>query len=105
MPKASTGDKDRFRGLVESIAVVPGVEIKPMCGQVGAFVNGSKFAGLSWFDDRRQARPRSQRGKALLSGAPNRRTSRPEARLLAEICHPSRGGHAQGTTGSAHRGG
>jgi TfoX/Sxy family transcriptional regulator of competence genes len=46
MPKASTEDKDRFRGLVESVVVVPGVEIKPMFGQLGAFVNGNMFAGL-----------------------------------------------------------
>jgi TfoX/Sxy family transcriptional regulator of competence genes len=46
MPKATEADKDRFRGLMESIAAVPGVEVKPMFGQLGAFVNGNMFAGL-----------------------------------------------------------
>jgi len=46
MPKAAEADKDRFRSLVESIDVVPGVEVKPMFGQLGAFVNGNMFAGL-----------------------------------------------------------
>ena len=46
MPKATEADKDRFRSLIESIAAVPGVEVKPMFGQLGAFVNGNMFAGL-----------------------------------------------------------
>jgi TfoX/Sxy family transcriptional regulator of competence genes len=46
MPKATDADKDRFRGLVESISGLPGVEVKPMFGQLGAFVNGNMFAGL-----------------------------------------------------------
>ena len=43
MPKATDADKDRFRSLV---ADAPGVEVKPMFGQLGAFVNGNMFAGL-----------------------------------------------------------
>ncbi|WP_249424063.1 TfoX/Sxy family protein [Nocardioides coralli] len=43
MPKASDADKDRFRSLVTP---VPGVEVKPMFGQLGAFVHGNMFAGL-----------------------------------------------------------
>jgi TfoX/Sxy family transcriptional regulator of competence genes len=46
MPKATEADKDRFRGVVDSIAGVPGVQVKPMFGQLGAFVNGNMFAGL-----------------------------------------------------------
>jgi TfoX/Sxy family transcriptional regulator of competence genes len=46
MPKASDADKDRFRDLVETVAHIPGVEVKPMFGQLGAFVNGNMFAGL-----------------------------------------------------------
>jgi TfoX/Sxy family transcriptional regulator of competence genes len=46
MPKAAEADKDRFRSLIESITAVPGVEVKPMFGQLGAFVNGNMFAGL-----------------------------------------------------------
>ena len=43
MPKHSDEDKARFRGLV---AERPGVEVKPMFGSLGAFVNGNMFAGL-----------------------------------------------------------
>jgi len=43
MPKATDADKDRFRSLVPDL---PGVEVKPMFGQLGAFVNGNMFAGL-----------------------------------------------------------
>ena len=43
MPKATDRDKDRFRSLVSAVA---GVEVKPMFGQLGAFVNGNMFAGL-----------------------------------------------------------
>jgi TfoX/Sxy family transcriptional regulator of competence genes len=46
MPKATEADKDRFRSLIASIGAVPGVEVKPMFGQLGAFVNGNMFAGL-----------------------------------------------------------
>ena len=43
MPKASDADKDRFRALVP---LREGVEIKPMFGNLGAFVHGNMFAGL-----------------------------------------------------------
>ncbi len=43
MPKATDEDKARFRSLVTEGA---GVEVKPMFGQLGAFVNGNMFAGL-----------------------------------------------------------
>jgi len=43
MPKATDEDKDRFR---EYVAPVAGAEVKPMFGQLGAFVNGNMFAGL-----------------------------------------------------------
>jgi TfoX/Sxy family transcriptional regulator of competence genes len=43
MPKATDEDKARFRALVTD---APGVEVKPMFGQLGAFVNGNMFAGL-----------------------------------------------------------
>ena len=43
MPKATDADKDHFRSLVPEL---PGVEVKPMFGQLGAFVNGNMFAGL-----------------------------------------------------------
>jgi TfoX/Sxy family transcriptional regulator of competence genes len=43
MPKATEEDKAWFRSLVPD---APGVEVKPMFGQLGAFVNGNMFAGL-----------------------------------------------------------
>ena len=43
MPKASDADKARFRSLVPDL---PEIVIKPMFGNLGAFVNGNMFAGL-----------------------------------------------------------
>ena len=43
MPKHSDEAKDYFRTLVND---APGVEVKPMFGSLGAFVNGNMFAGL-----------------------------------------------------------
>jgi hypothetical protein len=43
MPKHTDEAKARFRALISE---APGVEIKPMFGSVGAFVNGNMFAGL-----------------------------------------------------------
>lgn len=43
MPKPSDEDKERFRALVPD---APGVEVKPMFGNLGAFVHGNMFAGL-----------------------------------------------------------
>ena len=43
MPKPSEVDKDRFRALVPD---EPDVEVKPMFGNLGAFVHGNMFAGL-----------------------------------------------------------
>ena len=43
MPKHTDEDKARFRSLVPESA---GVEVKPMFGSLGAFVNGNMFAGL-----------------------------------------------------------
>lgn len=47
MPKATEEMKQRFRDLVEPLALEnPEVVVKPMFGQLGAFVNGTMFAGL-----------------------------------------------------------
>jgi TfoX/Sxy family transcriptional regulator of competence genes len=43
IPKASEQDKERFRALVPDH---PAVAVKPMFGNLGAFVNGNMFAGL-----------------------------------------------------------
>jgi TfoX/Sxy family transcriptional regulator of competence genes len=43
MPKPTDEDRERFRALVPDGA---GVEVKPMFGNLGAFVNGNMFMGL-----------------------------------------------------------
>jgi TfoX/Sxy family transcriptional regulator of competence genes len=43
IPKPSDGDRAFFRGLVPDD---PRVEVKPMFGNLGGFVNGNMFMGL-----------------------------------------------------------
>jgi TfoX/Sxy family transcriptional regulator of competence genes len=43
MPRPTETDKERFRDLVPSAS---NVEVKPMFGNLGAFVNGNMFMGL-----------------------------------------------------------
>ena len=43
IPKPTEADKARFRGAVPAD---PRVEVKPMFGNLGAFVNGNMFMGL-----------------------------------------------------------
>lgn len=43
MPKPSEEDKERFRSAMPH---QPDVVVKPMFGNLGAFVNGNMFAGL-----------------------------------------------------------
>jgi TfoX/Sxy family transcriptional regulator of competence genes len=43
MPKPTEVDKTRFRSVVPDD---PRVEVKPMFGNLGAFVNGNMFMGL-----------------------------------------------------------
>ncbi|WP_319463138.1 TfoX/Sxy family protein [Micromonospora sp. RTP1Z1] len=43
MPKPTDADKQFFRSVISD---APGVEVKPMFGNLGAFVNGNMFAGL-----------------------------------------------------------
>ena len=43
MPKPTDQDKEFFRAVVPE---APEVEVKPMFGNLGAFVNGNMFAGL-----------------------------------------------------------
>ncbi len=43
MPKPSEADKARFRSVVPGD---PRIEVKPMFGNLGAFVNGNMFMGL-----------------------------------------------------------
>jgi TfoX/Sxy family transcriptional regulator of competence genes len=43
IPKPTEADRERFTSLVPD---APGVEVKPMFGNLGAFVNGNMFMGL-----------------------------------------------------------
>ena len=43
IPKPSEADKDFFASLIPD---APGVVVKPMFGNLGAFLNGNMFAGL-----------------------------------------------------------
>jgi TfoX/Sxy family transcriptional regulator of competence genes len=43
VPRPTEEDKERFRALVPDD---PRVEVKPMFGNLGAFVNGNMFLGL-----------------------------------------------------------
>ncbi len=43
IPRPTDADKDYFRSLLPE---VPDVEVKPMFGNLGAFVRGNMFAGL-----------------------------------------------------------
>ncbi len=43
IPKPTDADRERFRSLVPDD---PRVEVKPMFGNLGAFVNGNMFMGL-----------------------------------------------------------
>src|SRR5690349_15099706 len=43
IPKPTEDDREFFRSVVPE---APGVEVKPMFGNLGAFVNGNMFAGL-----------------------------------------------------------
>ncbi len=43
IPKPNDADKDYFRSLLPE---APEVELKPMFGNLGAFVHGNMFAGL-----------------------------------------------------------
>lgn len=43
IPKASDADKEYFRSLIPADSAA---EVKPMFGNLGAFVNGNMFAGM-----------------------------------------------------------
>ena len=72
IPKASDQDKERFRSLVPDD---PGVVVKPMFGNLGAFVNGNMFAGLFGCDGRR-ASSTTRIARASSSGGPGRSVRR-----------------------------
>lgn len=46
MPKVTDDDKQRFRDAVAALTESGAASVKPMFGQLGAFVNGNMFACL-----------------------------------------------------------
>lgn len=61
MPKPTDADRARFESFVPA---APGVEVKPMFGNLGAFVNGNMFMGLFGADIGLKL-PEDARGKLL----------------------------------------
>jgi TfoX/Sxy family transcriptional regulator of competence genes len=61
IPKPTDADRQRFTSLVTD---APGVEVKPMFGNLGAFVNGNMFMGL-FGSDVGVKPPESEREKLL----------------------------------------
>jgi TfoX/Sxy family transcriptional regulator of competence genes len=66
MPKPSDADKERFRALVPDD---PRVAIKPMFGNLGAFVNDNMFMGLLGADVGLKLPPEDLEELAALPGA------------------------------------
>jgi len=57
IPKPTEEDKEFFLGLIPGD---PDVEVKPMFGNLGAFVHGNMFAGLFGPATSARCRPRSR---------------------------------------------
>ncbi|MBW3663459.1 MAG: TfoX/Sxy family protein [Actinobacteria bacterium] len=64
IPKPTNEDKERFRSLVPD---APEVEVKPMFGNLGAFVNGNMFMGL-FGSDVGVRLPEEQRQRVVADG-------------------------------------
>ena len=86
IPEPSEDDKQFFRSLIPED---PEVEIKPMLGNLGAFVHGNMFAGLfgpPWASG--SARPTPGTWPPSTGGAPS---ARPSARWAATSACPEPG--------------
>ncbi|NYG08056.1 TfoX/Sxy family transcriptional regulator of competence genes [Phycicoccus badiiscoriae] len=77
MPKHSDEAKAHFRGLISE---APGVEVKPMFGSLGAFVNGNMYAGL--FGDAVGVKL-DEAGMAELAGMPGSGSFGPQERPMS----------------------
>jgi hypothetical protein len=111
IPKPSDADKEFFRSVLPDD---PEIEIKPMFGNLGAFVHGNMFAGLLGpdvgvrLDDARREElaavagsgPFGPAGRAGYSGRPSR--GRP-ARLIQKVSWMSSPDRAQAATTSVNQ--
>ncbi|MBS1674868.1 MAG: TfoX/Sxy family protein [Actinobacteria bacterium] len=77
IPRPSEAVKDLFRSVVPD---APGVEVKPMFGNIGAFVNGNMFAGL--FGDDIGVRLTDERSVAELTAIPGTGPFGPDERAM-----------------------
>ena len=68
VPKPTADDIERFRSVVPD---APGVEIRPMFGNLGGFVNGNMFIGLLGADIGLKLAPKdAERLRAIDGGGP-----------------------------------
>jgi TfoX/Sxy family transcriptional regulator of competence genes len=74
MPRPTESDKERFRRLVP---LDHGVEVKPMFGNLGAFVNGNMFMGLFGSDSGVKLMPADQERVRGAGGGPFGPVERP----------------------------
>jgi hypothetical protein len=74
IPKPTEGDRERFTALVPE---APQVEVKPMFGNLAAFVNGNMFVGLFGSDVGIKLPDDDQR--QLLAERPQARSARKSA--------------------------
>src|SRR5437588_10236193 len=74
IPKPSSGDKERFQSLVPADARV---SVKPMFGNLGAFVGGNMFMGLFGADIGVKLDDAGQRELAAAGGGPFGPAERP----------------------------
>jgi TfoX/Sxy family transcriptional regulator of competence genes len=80
VPKPTSEDQERFRALVPDD---PRVAVKPMFGNLGAFVNGNMFAGLFGGDIGVKVAPAEQHELASAGGGPFGPAERPMSGYLA----------------------
>ncbi len=74
VPRPTDDDKDRFRALVPDD---PRVEVKPMFGNLGAFVNGNMFMGLFGSDIGVKVGPKDEERLRAAGGGPFGPAERP----------------------------
>ena len=93
IPKPTDADRDRFHSLVPD---APGVETKPMFGNLGAFVNGNMFMGLFGSDigiklaRRRPSRaPRRARRRTVRARASDRWAATSRSRRNGRRARPA----------------
>lgn len=97
IPRPTDADKDRFRSLVPDD---PRIEVKPMFGNLGAFVNGNMFMGLFGADiGVKLAAPDADELRAIEGAGPFGPAERPMGGYVA--LPPSMAGSPEGARWAA----